>query len=148
VDEPFPPAAPRDPARCLIMLVDDEADIRTLIDFNLKREGFRTIAAVDGKDALAKLEPDLPDLIFLDLMMPGHSGYEFLRHLQGTHPGIPVVVATARSFDESTIGVLLQEANVIEFFAKPFRWPLILGAIHKRLGTARPSPRVRDRPET
>ena len=144
----FPPAPLANPADLLVLIVDDEADIRTLVEYNLKKEGFQTVSAVDGLDALAKLEPRAPDLIFLDLMMPGQSGYEFLRHLQSAgHSRIPIVIATARSLDSTTVAVILQEANVVEFFTKPFNWPLILAAIHKRLKTLRPSPRLRDRPE-
>jgi CheY-like chemotaxis protein len=145
MDEAFP-AREFNPEDFLVLIVDDEEDIRTLVEINLKKEGFQTVCAVDGRDAISKLEPRAPDLIFLDLMMPGQSGYEFLRHLQGSgHALVPVLVATARSLDSSTIDVLLQEANVVGFFAKPFNWPEILDAIHKRLKTQRRSPRLRDR---
>jgi two-component system response regulator VicR len=143
----FPPVPPGNPADFLIMIVDDEEDIRVLVELNLKKEGFQTVTAVDGVDAMTKLEPRAPDLIFLDLMMPGQSGYEFLRHLQGSgHSRIPIFIATARSLDSSTVAVMLQEANVVEFFTKPFNWPKILDAMHKRLKTLRPSPRQRDKP--
>jgi DNA-binding response OmpR family regulator len=143
-----PPSGLRDPADVVVLIVDDEPDIRLLIEHVLQKEGFKTVCAVDGNDAFEKLEPRAPDLIFLDLMMPGQSGYEFLRQLQGTqHARVPVVIATARDLDSTTVAVILQEANVIEFFTKPFQWPLILNAIHGRLHTLRPSPRQRDRPE-
>jgi two-component system response regulator VicR len=145
MDEAFP-SQQVSPSDLLLMIVDDEEDIRTLVEINLKKEGFQTVCAVDGLDAISKLEPRAPDLIFLDLMMPGQSGYEFLRHLQGAgHGRIPVVIATARSLDSSTIAVILQEGNVVEFFTKPFDWPKILNAVHKRLNTVRPSPRLRDK---
>jgi CheY-like chemotaxis protein len=148
MDEAFP-ARQLNPADLLLMIIDDEEDIRTLVEINLKREGFKTVSAVDGRDAISKLEPRAPDLIFLDLMMPGQSGYEFLRHLQGSgHGRIPVVIATARSLDSTTIAVILQEGNVVEFFTKPFNWPQILDAIHKRLNTLRPSPRLRDKSDS
>jgi CheY-like chemotaxis protein len=147
VNEAFPAPPPGNPADFLVLIVDDEADIRTLVEYNLKKDGFQTVSAINGLDAMAKLEPRAPDLIFLDLMMPGQSGYEFLRHLQSAgHSHIPIVIATARSLDSTTVALILQEGNVIEFFTKPFNWPLILGAIHKRLKTLRPSPRLKDRP--
>jgi CheY-like chemotaxis protein len=139
-------AEARNPADFLVMIVDDEADVRLLVEFNIKKEGFQTICAINGLDALAKLEPRAPDLIILDLMMPSQSGYEFLRELQGAgHGGIPVFIATARSLDSSTVDVIRQESNVVEFFTKPFNWPAFVGAIHKRLKTARSSPRSRPR---
>jgi two-component system OmpR family response regulator len=126
------------PAECLILIVDDDADIRLLVEIALQKEGFRTSTATDGRDAFSKLEAGAPDLIFLDLMMPGQSGYEFLRGLQGTpYASIPVVIATARALDKSTVAVIRQESNVVDFFTKPFKWPLILSAIHKRLNTPR-----------
>ena len=143
----FPPAPPANPADLLVMVVDDESDIRVLVEYNLQKEGFKTIAASDGVDALEKIEPRAPDLIFLDLMMPRQSGYEFLRHLQSTgHGRIPIIIATARSLDSTTVALILQEANAVEFFTKPFNWPLILAAIHKHLKTLRPSPRLKDKP--
>jgi two-component system OmpR family response regulator/two-component system alkaline phosphatase synthesis response regulator PhoP len=146
MEEAFP-AVPRKPADFVILVIDDEDDIRLLIDYTLKKEGFQTVLAANGNEAFAKLEARAPDMIFLDLMMPGQSGYEFLRHLQGTqYARIPVVIATARMLDTSTVAVILQEANVVEFFAKPFQWPLILSSIHTRLNTERPAPRPRDKP--
>jgi CheY-like chemotaxis protein len=142
-------AAPQadNPADKLVMIVDDEADVRLLVEFNVKKEGFQTVCAINGLDALQKLEPRAPDLIILDLMMPSQSGYEFLRNLQSAgHGTIPVVIATARSLDSSTVDVIRQESNVVEFFTKPFNWPLFVGALHKRLKTARSSPRAKDRP--
>ena len=135
------------PADCLIMIVDDDTDIRLLVDISLKKEGFETICAVDGNDALAKLEPRAPDLIFLDLMMPGQSGYEFLRSLQGMpYAAVPIAIATARALDPSTVAVIRQEANVVEFFTKPFNWPKILAAIHARLRTPSAFEEPPDRP--
>jgi CheY-like chemotaxis protein len=142
------PARLIDPADLLVMIVDDEEDIRDIVEITLKKEGFQTVCAVDGLDAVSKLEPRAPDLIFLDLMMPGQSGYEFLRHLQGAgHGRIPVVIATARSLDSSTVSIILQETNVVGFFAKPFNWPDILDAIHTRLKTLRHTPGIGETPE-
>ena len=144
-EEPAEPA--RNPADFLVMIVDDEEDIRLLVEYKLKKEGFQTVSATNGFDAAEKLELRAPDLVFLDLMMPGQSGYEFLRHLQAAgHSRIPVIIATARSLDSTTVAVLLQETNVIEFVTKPFDWPPILGTIHARLKTRRPSPRQGERP--
>jgi len=139
VAEAFP-ARRRNPADLLVLIVDDEEAIRALIEYNLKKEGFQTLCAVDGNDAMTKLEPRAPDLIVLDLMMPGQSGFEFLRRLQeaGT-PRIPVFVATAKNLDATTVAFIRQEANVVEFFAKPFDWPALNAAVHKRLKTLDPA---------
>ena len=134
------------PADKLVMIVDDEADVRLLIEFNIKKEGFRTVTAVNGLDALAKVKLSLPDLIVLDLMMPAQSGFEFLREMQAQgHGSVPVLIATARSLDSSTVQVIRQESNVVDFFNKPFDWPRFIGVLHQRLGTQRGSPRAKER---
>lgn len=138
------PAA--NPADRLVMIVDDEPDVRLLVEFNIKKEGFQTVSAANGLEALEKLQARQPDLIILDLMMPTQSGYEFLRQVQAAgHGDIPVFIATARSLDSSTVEVIRQESNVVEFFTKPFNWPQFIAAIHLRLRTERASPRAKPR---
>src|SRR5579859_3183279 len=85
------------PAEKLILIVDDEKDICDLIAANAAKEGFRTATANSADEALAKIEAAAPDLIVLDLAMPGQSGYELMRSLQAGGSGsIPVVIVTAR----------------------------------------------------
>ena len=81
-----------------ILIVEDEADIRELLRFNLEREGFSVLEAADGNEALRLARQHLPDLMLLDVMMPGPDGFEVCRLLgaQAETAHIPVLMLTAR----------------------------------------------------
>ena len=98
-------AAVRARAMPLILVVDDEYDIRDLIAEALALEGFDVSTASNGKDALEQARANPPDLILLDLMMPVMSGWEFMEAQRGDPElaGIPVLVVTA-SFDSEVAG--------------------------------------------
>lgn len=130
-----PPAAA--PGEKLILIVDDDETVRGFLEMSASLQGFRVLTAVDGLDAAAKLESQVPDLIITDLMMPGQGGYEFLRSLQGTASGrIPVFVVTGSALDDSTIKMIRAEANVVEFVAKPVKMAKFTAALHRTLKTA------------
>ena len=81
-----------------IMVVDDEPDLVRLVQFRLEREGWEVITATDGLSALGKAMDEHPDLIFLDVMMPGMDGFEVLEQIRsrrGIHK-TPVVMLTAK----------------------------------------------------
>ncbi len=82
-----------------IMVVDDEASIVSLIEENLQMEGYETRHAYSGEEALEIMRHDQPDLVLLDVMMPGMDGYEVCRQMQADPQlnHIPVVMLTARS---------------------------------------------------
>ncbi|OGS41304.1 MAG: hypothetical protein A2506_11405 [Elusimicrobia bacterium RIFOXYD12_FULL_66_9] len=125
------------PADKLMMVVDDDDGVRSLIEMSATMQGFQVVTAVNGHDATAKLAERPADLIVTDLMMPGQGGYEFLRALQAAGgPRVPVFVVTGSTLDESTVKMIRQEANVVEFFAKPLRIPALVAALHKHLKTA------------
>ena len=103
-----------------ILIVDDEGDIRDLIAINLEREGFETMQAGDGLEALERAREDEPELIVLDLMLPGKDGLTVYRELQEdarTH-GIPVLMLTARGKLEDKIAGL--ELGADDYVTKPF----------------------------
>jgi phosphoserine phosphatase RsbU/P len=88
---------------CLILVVDDTEFNRTLITAMLRQAGFRRIQhAVDGIDALKKIGDELPDLVILDIVMPGLDGFEVCRHLRADprFSDLPVLVQTALSNTE------------------------------------------------
>jgi CheY-like chemotaxis protein len=134
------------PSEKLILVVDDDEDVRSFIEMSATMDGFQVVTAVNGIDAGQKLSQREPDLIVTDLMMPGQGGYEFLRSLQGSSTGrIPIFVVTGSSLDNSTIAMIRQEANVVEFVNKPININKFLGDLHKHLGTERPSPRAAEK---
>ncbi len=102
-----------------ILVVDDEKDIVQLIRYNLEREGFKVEAASDGIEALKKANEVKPDLILLDIMLPGKDGYEVMKSLNQNEKtaNIPVIFLTAKSaeFDE----VLGLELGADDYIVKP-----------------------------
>jgi CheY-like chemotaxis protein len=125
------------PADKLILAVDDDDGIRQLVDMIAKAQGFQIQTAVDGLEAAALIEKREPDLIVADLMMPRQGGYEFLRGLQASGNGrIPVIIITGSAVNSSTVAMLKQEGNVVEFVSKPIRAAAFAGMLHKHLGTA------------
>jgi two-component system alkaline phosphatase synthesis response regulator PhoP/two-component system response regulator VicR len=84
-----------------VFFADDDPGMRTIVLMNLEAEGFDVSLAADGDEALAEIDRLLPDLIVLDVMMPGRDGFEVLRALKADDrtKGIPVVMLTAKAAD-------------------------------------------------
>jgi two-component system phosphate regulon response regulator PhoB len=103
-----------------ILVVDDEVDILDLVSFNLQREGFTVVLASDGISAAEKAKDDLPDLIVLDLMLPGKDGHTVFKELRADTrtSGIPVIMLTARGeLDDKIQGL---ELGADDYVTKPF----------------------------
>lgn len=102
------------------MVVEDEADINKLICYNLGKGGFEAEAAFNGEEALKKIRARKPDLILLDLMLPGMDGFELCRTLKSDEAlsGVPVIMLTARS--EELDKVLGLELGADDYVTKPF----------------------------
>lgn len=101
-----------------ILVVDDEPAIVTVVRDRLEREGFSVRASSTGEDALAQLATDPPDLIVLDVMLPGIDGFEVLRRLRGGGNSVPVVMLTAR--DEDVDRIVGLEMGADDYLVKPF----------------------------
>ena len=103
-----------------ILIVEDEQDISDLVAFNLKRSGFAVMQAHDGIEGLDKALHERPDLIVLDLMLPGRDGYSVFRELRRDPRtvAIPVIMLTARAQTEDRIQGL--EAGADDYLTKPF----------------------------
>ncbi|MBF0205192.1 MAG: response regulator [Desulfamplus sp.] len=103
-----------------ILIVDDEEDILELVKYNLEKEGYKTLSAFTGEDAL-KLATDIqPDLIVLDLMLPGMDGLEVTQILRkdGLTAHIPIVMLTAKGEESDIVRGLELGAN--DYMSKPF----------------------------
>jgi two-component system phosphate regulon response regulator PhoB len=107
-------------AGALVLIVDDEKDLRALLDFNLKREGYRTVHAASGNEALARAVSHRPDLIVLDLNLPDLPGTEVCRRLKAdpVTETIPIVMLTARSSEADRIAGF--ELGAEDYVPKPF----------------------------
>jgi two-component system KDP operon response regulator KdpE len=103
--------------RRLILVVDDEPAIARLVRAKLVADNFQVITANSGEKCLEVLEDERPDLIILDLMMPGIDGFETLRRLRQIAP-IPVIMLTARTADSDKLRGLQSGAD--DYMTKPF----------------------------
>ena len=103
-----------------ILVVDDEKDIVDLVSYNLEREGFAVVRAFDGQAARDKVRAEKPDLVVLDLMLPGMSGLEICKRIRGDAMtrNLPVIMLTART-DPVDI-VLGLELGADDYVTKPF----------------------------
>lgn len=103
-----------------VMIVDDEATVRRLVQLNLERAGYRVSSAVDGFDALDRIQADRPDLVFLDITMPRLDGIELLRRLKANPDtqAIPVVMLTAKAQDQDHFEA--ERAGADRYLHKPF----------------------------
>src|SRR5512139_4202764 len=100
-----------------ILVVDDKSSVRTLVRDYLTEEGFRVVAAENGRDALYVARHEKPDLILLDIMMPEMGGYEFLRAFRKER-NTPVILLTAKI--EESDKVLGLELGADDYVTKPF----------------------------
>lgn len=104
----------------VILVVDDEKDITEIVTYNLQKEGFQVQTCADGESALAKCRSILPDLVVLDVMLPGMDGVEVCRALRRDErtASIPVVLLTAKN-EESDV-VLGLGVGADDYVGKPF----------------------------
>ena len=105
------------PAPTRVLVVEDDATVAEVVVRYLEREGFEVESVGDGIQALERAESSLPDLVVLDLMLPGLDGLEVCRRLRAVAP-IPVIMLTAR--DEESDRVLGLELGADDYVSKPF----------------------------
>lgn len=124
------------PGQKLVLMVDDDESLLDLMEHVVKKEGFRTDRAADGPEALRKVQALAPDVIILDMMLPGLGGYEVMRQLQaGGNGDVPIIVVTGRQMDPAGIKLIREESNVKEFLSKPVRPAVLTSALHRLLHT-------------
>ena len=119
-----------DPRDMTILIVDDEPRIRDFVSMNLELERYRVIEASNGLEALEQLRANLPDLIVMDVMMPGMDGFETLRHIREVS-NIPVIMLTVRQNDQDKIHGL--DLGADDYIAKPFNPGELLSRIRALL---------------
>ncbi|MCZ7644982.1 MAG: response regulator [Planctomycetota bacterium] len=103
-----------------IVVIEDESDILELLEYNLSKEGYRVASARDGEDGLRKVRKEAPDLVLLDLMLPGLDGIELCRRLKSDPltRSTPVMMVTAKG-EESDV-VLGLGVGADDYVTKPF----------------------------
>jgi two-component system, OmpR family, phosphate regulon response regulator PhoB len=119
-----------------VLVVDDEADITALVAYHLAKAGYRVTTAANGRDALHAAQEERPDLVVLDLMLPGASGYDVLAELRRRQEtkDVGVILLTARKEEADRIKGLSLGAD--DYLPKPFspqELVLRVGAVLRRL---------------
>jgi len=102
-----------------VLIVEDEQSIVDILSFNLTREGYDTLEALDGPSGLQLALEQNPDLVLLDLMLPGMSGFDVCRKLRQAGSMVPIVMLTAR--EEEDDKVLGLELGADDYITKPFK---------------------------
>ena len=116
-----------------ILVVDDLPANRDLMSRRLERSGFRVLTAGSGAEALDAVRQSNVDMVLLDIMMPGMTGFDVLRTLRATRPAsaLPVLMVTARTDSEDVVEALAMGAN--DYITKPVDFPVALERIKKEL---------------
>lgn len=116
-----------------ILVVDDELPIRELIKYNLQKEGFSVITVEDGTSAIKIAKEEKPDLIVLDLMLPGMAGFDVCRVLRNDSrtEKIPIIMATAKTEDSDIISGL--ELGADDYITKPFSPKILVARVNSVL---------------
>ena len=113
-----------------IMVVDDEEDIRSSVKMILKKEGYSVVTAVSGDDCLKKLEKTKPDLILMDIMMPGTPTRDVVKKIKNVKISFLSVVRTSEAEKEELLG----QKNIVDFIQKPFDIKTLIARVKKILG--------------
>jgi DNA-binding response OmpR family regulator len=100
-----------------ILLVDDEEEFVTTLAERLELRGLQARAALNGEDALQMIEADTPEIVILDVLMPGLGGLEVLRRIKAQHPKIPVILLTGRGSEKE--GIKGMELGAFDYLMKP-----------------------------
>jgi two-component system KDP operon response regulator KdpE len=119
-----------------ILVIDDEAQIRKLLEITLQTSGYKMIAAENGKEGLFMAKNANPDLILLDLGLPDESGHDVLKKLRAWY-NKPILILSAQSAEEDIVKCLDNGAN--DYLIKPFRSGELLARIRSSLRGSSPS---------
>ena len=118
------------------MVVDDEADIRELVRLNLTREGYEVLDCESGEQALSLSRSKGPDLVVLDLMLPGIDGLEVCKRLKADPKTaqVPIVILTAKGEEADVVAGL--EVGADDYVAKPFSGKVLVARVRRLLRKA------------
>jgi two-component system phosphate regulon response regulator PhoB len=127
-------------SRPLVLVVEDEASLVTMLRYNLEKQGFRVEEAVDGQEALTRIAETQPDLVLLDWMLPAMSGLEVCRQIRrrAATRDLPVIMVTARTEDQDAVRSLNVGAD--DYITKPFSMDALLARIRALLRRSNAKP--------
>jgi two-component system alkaline phosphatase synthesis response regulator PhoP len=116
-----------------ILIVDDEEDIRTFLEYNLKKEGFETATAADGQEAYDKALSFLPDLILLDIMLPKIYGIDLCKKLKNEPLLSNTKIIALTAISQDTVQIEAFETGCDDFVNKPIKLKVLIARIKNRL---------------
>lgn len=122
----------------LILIAEDEPAIREGLCDALESEGYRVVSAANGPDAVQAFREHAPDLLLLDIMMPGKNGYEVCRDIRRENRRLPILMLTAKG--EEIDKVLGLELGADDYLTKPFGLRELLARVHALLRRCQPLP--------
>jgi two-component system phosphate regulon response regulator PhoB len=124
----------------LIVVIDDEEDIRELIRYNLSKEGYEVVCAVSGEEGLELIRRRAPNIVILDLMLPGIGGLEVCRQLKADSvlKAIPIVIVSALGDEPDVVSGL--ELGADDYVSKPFSPRVLLARVKSVLRRGRAAP--------
>ncbi len=125
-----PAGEPRDPAET-ILVIEDDRSIREGLAMNFRLRGYRVLTAADGDDGLRSAFDERPDLVVLDLMLPGADGLEILSELRGREVTVPVLILSARDRLQDKVRGL--EIGADDYMTKPFQLPELMARVEVML---------------
>lgn len=119
----------------LVLIADDEEDIKIILKMYLENEGFEVATAYDGLDAMNRIKERRPDVILMDIMMPVLDGIEVTKRLKAADEtkDIPIVILTAAA--QSSMAEKAINVGAADYIAKPFEPDNVRDVIHKILET-------------
>lgn len=129
-----------------ILVVDDDASIREVVCFALRKAGFNTVAAENGEQALAKFASERPALIVLDILMPELDGTEVCKRVRASATGRNTPIVFLSSKDDEVDRIVGLELGGDDYIAKPFSPRELVARVRAILRRAAPTPEVKDAP--
>ena len=116
-----------------IMIVDDEKDFRGMLDLMMKKEGFETEVAEDGRDFLEKVDKFQPDIVMLDVMMPRLTTSEILEKLKEKKNNPKIILLTVVRYSDEEKKKILHMENIVDYVTKPFDIDELMVIIQKHI---------------
>ena len=113
-----------------ILIVEDDAIISDIIAYNLKKEGFQPLTASDGETGLTMAQTEKPELILLDVMLPGMNGFEVCKRVRETS-AVPILMLTAREGEDDKVEGL--ELGADDYITKPFQMRELISRVRANL---------------
>jgi DNA-binding response OmpR family regulator len=114
-----------------VLLVDDEEEFVTTLAERLEFRNIQARAVTDGEAALAAIESDCPQIVVLDIMMPGIDGFEVLKRIKAQNPNLPVLLLTGRGSTKE--GIKGMQLGAVDFLMKPINIDELIKKMHSAI---------------